>query len=867
MQQYNGIKAKYPDALLLFRVGDFYETFGQDAIRASKVLGIVLTKRSNGAAADMELAGFPYHSLETYLPKLVRAGMRVAICDQLEDPKTTKKIVKRGVTELVSPGVTFSDKILEHKSNNFLAAYYSSKTEGVIGLAFIDASTGEFLLAEGRLDYIDKLMQTFQPSEVLVSRQEKENFEQKYGNRFYTFTMDDWAFQSLFAKETLAKHFQTTSLKGFGVDEMQNGIIAAGAALYYLQQTRQEALVHISAISRLEEDRYVWLDRFTIRNLELVNSPHENARTLLDVLDQTVSPMGGRLMRRWLLLPLKELLAIQERHDNVEELTKNNDLLEGLQSYLKSVGDLERLASRIAIRKLGPREALQLKRSLSLIDPIKTELQKAKQKGFLAIADRLLPCHELLAQLEKALAEDPPAVLAKGGVFKTGFNADLDELKQLSFEGKDFLLKIQKREIENTGISNLKIAFNTVFGYYIEVSNSHKSKVPTSWTRKQTLTNAERYITEELKVYEEKILGAEGKMQTIEERLYAELLEFLSNYIPSLQQNAAELARLDCLCSYATVSNLYGYVKPTMNESLSLKIEGGRHPVLEQQLPIGEKYIPNDVLLDNDGQQIIMITGPNMSGKSAVLRQTALIVMMAQAGGFVPAKSAEIGIVDKIFTRVGASDNLSQGESTFMVEMNETSSILHNISNRSLVLLDEIGRGTSTYDGISIAWAIAEFLHEHPQSRAKTLFATHYHELNEMAAQFPRIRNYNISIRESGNQILFLRKLIPGGSEHSFGIHVARMAGMPAQVLKRAQQMLETLETAHSSTELIKAGSHDQQKDEMQLSFFQLDDPILEQIRDEILQTDINTLTPVEALLKLSEIKKLISRQKVKLNA
>jgi len=867
MQQYNGIKAKYPDALLLFRVGDFYETFGQDAIRASKVLGIVLTKRSNGAAADMELAGFPYHSLETYLPKLVRAGMRVAICDQLEDPKTTKKIVKRGVTELVSPGVTFSDKILEHKSNNFLAAYYSSKTEGVIGLAFIDASTGEFLLAEGRLDYIDKLMQTFQPSEVLVSRQEKENFEQKYGNRFYTFTMDDWAFQSLFAKETLAKHFQTTSLKGFGVDEMQNGIIAAGAALYYLQQTRQEALVHISAISRLEEDRYVWLDRFTIRNLELVNSPHENARTLLDVLDQTVSPMGGRLMRRWLLLPLKELLAIQERHDNVEELTKNNDLLEGLQSYLKSVGDLERLASRIAIRKLGPREALQLKRSLSLIDPIKTELQKAKQKGFLAIADRLLPCHELLAQLEKALAEDPPAVLAKGGVFKTGFNADLDELKQLSFEGKDFLLKIQKREIENTGISNLKIAFNNVFGYYIEVSNSHKSKVPTSWTRKQTLTNAERYITEELKVYEEKILGAEGKMQTIEERLYAELLEFLSNYIPSLQQNAAELARLDCLCSYATVSNLYGYVKPTMNESLSLKIEGGRHPVLEQQLPIGEKYIPNDVLLDNDGQQIIMITGPNMSGKSAVLRQTALIVMMAQAGGFVPAKSAEIGIVDKIFTRVGASDNLSQGESTFMVEMNETSSILHNISNRSLVLLDEIGRGTSTYDGISIAWAIAEFLHEHPQSRAKTLFATHYHELNEMAAQFPRIRNYNISIRESGNQILFLRKLIPGGSEHSFGIHVARMAGMPAQVLKRAQQMLETLETAHSSTELIKAGSHDQQKDEMQLSFFQLDDPILEQIRDEILQTDINTLTPVEALLKLSEIKKLISRQKVKLNA
>ncbi len=867
MKQYNEIKAKYPDALLLFRVGDFYETFGQDAIRASKALGIVLTKRSNGAAADMELAGFPHHSLETYLPKLVRAGMRVAICDQLEDPKTTKKIVKRGVTELVTPGVTFSDKILEHKSNNFLAAYYSSKSDGQLGLAFIDASTGEFFLAEGRLDYIDKLLQTFQPSEVLISRQEKESFEKKYGNRFYTFTLDDWAFQTLFAKETLAKHFQTTSLKGFGVDEMQNGIIAAGAALYYLQQTRQEALVHIAAISRLEEDRYVWLDRFTIRNLELVNSPHENARTLLDVLDQTVSPMGGRMMRRWLLLPLKELVAINERHDNVEELTKNADLLEGIQSLLKSIGDLERLASRIAIRKLGPREALQLKKSLLHIEPIKEQLKGAKQKGFLAISDRLQPCHELIAHLEKALSEEAPAVLTKGGTFKTGFHAELDELKKLAFEGKDYLLGIQRREIEKTGITNLKIAFNNVFGYYIEVSNSHKSKVPTEWTRKQTLTNAERYITEELKVYEEKILGAEGKMQTIEEKLYAALLEFLLDYIPALQQNAGELARLDCLCSYAMVANKNGYVKPSMNESLSLKIEGGRHPVLEQQLPLGEKYIPNDVFLDNEKQQIIMITGPNMSGKSAVLRQTALIVMMAQSGCFVPASKAEIGIVDKIFTRVGASDNLSQGESTFMVEMNETSSILHNISNRSLVLLDEIGRGTSTYDGISIAWAIAEFLHEHPQSRAKTLFATHYHELNEMAEEFPRIKNYNVAIRESGNQILFLRKLVPGGSEHSFGIHVAKMSGMPAQVLKRAQQMLETLEATHSHSELIKVAAHEQQKDELQLSFFQLDDPVLEQIRDEILKTDINTLTPVEALMKLSEIKKLISREKVKLNA
>lgn len=867
MKQYNEIKAKYPDALLLFRVGDFYETFGQDAIRASKALGIVLTKRSNGAAADMELAGFPHHSLETYLPKLVRAGMRVAICDQLEDPKTTKKIVKRGVTELVSPGVTFSDKILEHKSNNFLAAYYSSKTEGLIGLAFLDASTGEFFLAEGRLDYIDKLLQTFLPSEVLISRQEKESFEKKYGNRFYTFTMDDWAFQLLFAKETLAKHFQTTSLKGFGVDEMNHGIVAAGAALYYLQQTRQEALVHISALSRLEEDRYVWLDRFTIRNLELVNSPHENARTLLDVLDHTVSPMGGRMLRRWLLLPLKEMLAIQERHDNVEELTKNPELLENIQALLKGVGDLERLASRIAIRKLGPREALQLKKSMFLIEPIKTLLKKAEQKGFLAISDRLQPCFELLTHLEKALSEEAPAVLTKGGTFKTGFNEELDELKKLAFEGKDYLLSIQRREIENTGIGNLKIAFNNVFGYYIEVSNSHKNKVPATWTRKQTLTNAERYITEELKVYEEKILGAEGKMQSIEEKLYAALLEFLLGYIPSLQQNATELARLDCLCSYATVASRNGYVKPIMSDSYSLKIEGGRHPVLEQQLPLGESYIPNDVFLDNELQQIIMITGPNMSGKSAVLRQTALIVMMAQSGGFVPAQRAEIGIVDKIFTRVGASDNLSQGESTFMVEMNETSSILHNISSRSLVLLDEIGRGTSTYDGISIAWAIAEFLHEHPQFRAKTLFATHYHELNEMAVEFPRIKNYNIAIRESGNQILFLRKLVPGGSEHSFGIHVARMAGMPSQVLKRAQQMLETLESTHSHSELIKGVSHENRKDELQLSFFQLDDPVLEQIRDEILKTDINTLTPVEALMKLSEIKKLISREKVKLNA
>ncbi|MBL7923492.1 MAG: DNA mismatch repair protein MutS [Bacteroidia bacterium] len=867
MQQYNSIKAKYPDALLLFRVGDFYETFNEDAVKASKVLGIVLTKRSNGAAADMDLAGFPHHSLETYLPKLVRAGMRVAICDQLEDPKTTKKIVKRGVTEVVSPGVTFSDKILEHKSNNFLAAWYAPKGSSDRGLALLDASTGEFFIAEGKADYIDKLLQTFQPSEVLLPRSSKIDFEQKYGSRFYTFTLDDWAFQLLFARETLLKHFQTTSLKGFGVEELQSGIIAAGAALYYLQQTRQEALVHISALSRLEEDRYVWLDRFTIRNLELVNSPHENARTLLDVLDFTVSPMGGRLLRRWLLLPLKELAPVTERLDNVEALTKNNTLLEEILGLLKGVGDLERLASRIAIRRLGPREALQLRRSLQLMAPLKEVLKKSGKEGFRAIADRLQPCDELLARLTEALSDDAPAVLAKGGAFKRGYDAALDELCQLAYEGKDYLLKMQREESEKTGISSLKIAFNNVFGYYIEVTNSHKSKVPAAWVRKQTLTNAERYITEELKHYEEKILGAEDKMQAIEERLYTELLEFLAAYIPALQLNAAELARLDCICSYATAANRYGYVKPEINDSYALTILQGRHPVLEQQLPLGESYIPNDVCLDTEQQQIIMITGPNMAGKSAVLRQTALIVLMAQAGSFVPAHHATIGLVDKIFTRVGASDNLSQGESTFMVEMNETASILHNVSARSLVLLDEIGRGTSTYDGISIAWAIAEFLHNHPSARAKTLFATHYHELNEMAAQFPRIKNYSIAIRESGHQVLFLRKLVPGGSEHSFGIHVARMAGMPAPVLTRARQMLETLEKAHSNTELLKAADHQQKKDELQLSFFQLDDPVLEQIRDEILQTDINTLTPVEALLKLNEIKKLISREKVNLNA
>ncbi len=865
MQQYNSIKVKYPDALLLFRVGDFYETFGEDAVRASKVLGIVLTKRSNGAAAEMELAGFPHHSLETYLPKLVRAGMRVAICDQLEDPKTTKKIVKRGVTEVVSPGVAFSDKILEHKSNNFLAAWYPSGQQNVVGLALLDASTGEFFMAEGGSDYIDKLLQTFLPSEVLLPRQAKSAFTEKYGNRFFTFLMDDWAFQSLFARETLLKHFQTTSLKGFGVEEYQAGIIAAGAALSYLQQNRQEALVHISALSRLDEDRYVWLDRFTIRNLELVHSPHENARTLLDVLDHTVSPMGARMLRRWLLLPLKDIAPIRERHESVACLLSQPELMERVISLLREMGDLERLASRIAIRRLGPREAVQLRKSLQLIGPLRELLQASGHPGFVALADRLQPCSELTARLTVALKDDAPALLVKGGVFKEGYHAELDELQQLAFEGKDYLLRIQREESERTGIPSLKVAFNNVFGYYIEVTHTHKHKVPDNWVRKQTLTNAERYITDELKQYEEKILGAEDKIRVIEDRLYTELLEFMATYIPALQLNAAELARIDCLSSFATAAREFGYVMPQLDESFRLKITQGRHPVLERMLPLGESYVPNDVQLDTEHQQIMMITGPNMSGKSAVLRQTALIVLMAQAGSFVPAASAEVGLVDKIFTRVGASDNLSQGESTFMVEMNETASILHNVSARSLILLDEIGRGTSTYDGISIAWAIAEYLHEHP-CRARTLFATHYHELNDMEGLFPRIRNYSIAIRENAQQILFLRKLIPGGSEHSFGIHVARMAGMPSKVLDRARNMLEQLEKSHSrseSTPAVLTGSGE----ELQLSFFQLDDPVLEQIRDEILKTDINTLTPVEALLKLNEIKKLISREKAKINA
>lgn len=862
MQQYNSIKSRYPDAMLLFRVGDFYETFNDDAVKASRVLGIVLTKRSNGAASDMDLAGFPHHSLETYLPRLVRAGLRVAICDQLEDAKATKTIVKRGVTEVITPGVAFSDKILDHKSNNFLAAFYQPQHDQTGGVAFVDASTGEFFIAEGKADYLDKLIQSFAPSETLVSRPYQKNFESQYSGKFNAYALEDWVFQSAYAKETLLKHFGTASLKGFGIESMSFAIVAAGAALHYLQLTQQIPLTHIQSLSRIDEDNYVWLDRFTIRNLELVSSPHEQATTLLDVLDHTVSPMGARLLRRWMLMPLKDLTAVNSRLDLVDHLVKHPEFCDQLESKLKTIGDLERLTARIAMRKLTPREAAQLKRALIALKPIRECCMETNDAGFIQLGQLINPCESLLEVISHALVDEPPTLLNKGGVIRKGFSPELDEIRAIAFEGKDYLLRIQREESERTGISSLKVAYNNVFGYYIEVTNSHKHKVPTEWVRKQTLANAERYITDELKTYEEKILGAEEKITLLEEKLYMELLILMSASVSVLQQNAALVAKLDVLCNFARVAVMNNYMKPQMNDGYALQIKSGRHPVLEKQLPPGESYIPNDLYLDPDQQQIIMITGPNMAGKSAVLRQTALIVLMAQIGSFVPAQHAEIGIVDKIFTRVGASDNISQGESTFMVEMNETASILHNLSARSLVLLDEIGRGTSTYDGISIAWAIAEFLHEHPSARAKTLFATHYHELNEMALQYPRIRNFNIAIRESGNQVLFLRKLVAGGSEHSFGIHVARMAGMPAKVVRRAEEMLGTLENAHSSTELVKASGRKSAQDQFQLSFFQLDDPLLEQLREEILNIDINTLTPVEALMKLNEIKKLITKDK-----
>jgi len=856
MKQYYQIKGRYPDALLLFRVGDFYETFGDDAKIASEVLGIILTKRNNGSANEVALAGFPHHSLETHLPKLVKAGHRVAICDQLEDPKQTKTLVKRGITEMVTPGVSYNDEVLKRDSNNFLAAVHFGKTK--IGVSFLDVSTGEFLLSEGNVEQIDKLLQSFSPSEVLFQKQKKKQFEESFGSGFFTYMLEDWVFTQEFGEETLLKHFETKSLKGFGVQQMTDGVIASGAAMYYLADTRHDKLKHISTLSRIEEDKYVWLDRFTIRNLELLYSPNENATTLIEVLDETISPMGGRMLKRWLALPLKDLKPIQERLSAVEYFLKHNELSDKLRRDISQIGDLERLISKVSTVRINPREMLQLRNALAVIDPIKEKISKTDNAALKKLAEQLNPCHSILATIQNQLNEEPPVLVQKGGVIKAGVDETLDELRKLQSEGKSLLMAMQKREIEKTGISTLKIAFNNVFGYYIEVRNTHKDKVPEEWVRKQTLVSAERYITEELKDYETKILGAEEKILEVEMRLYNELVLSVADFIQPIQLNASIIARLDCFLAFATLAEARNYTKPDVNEGLKIEIKEGRHPVIEQQLPLGEEYIANDIFLDNEAQQIMMITGPNMSGKSALLRQTALITLMAQLGSFVPAKRASIGIVDKIFTRVGASDNISSGESTFMVEMNETASILNNISERSLILLDEIGRGTSTYDGISIAWAIAEYLHENKIANPKTLFATHYHELNEMSKSFSRIKNFNVSVKEIKNKIIFMRKLVPGGSNHSFGIHVAKMAGMPSVLIRRANKLLEELEKRNDADYTAAAIKKVKKEEDYQLSFFQLDDPVLEQIKEELTKIEIDTLTPVEALLKLNEIKKMV---------
>jgi DNA mismatch repair protein MutS len=836
MQQYNSIKTKYPDALLLFRVGDFYETFGEDAVKAARILNIVLTNRNNGGERT-ELAGFPHHSLNTYLPKLVKAGERVAICDQLEDPKATKSIVKRGVTELVTPGVALNDEVLQSNSNNFLASVYIGKKQ--MGVAFLDVSTGEFLTAQGSSEYIDKLLQNFAPSEILIAKQKKADFTAIFGSDFHTFYIEDWVFKTDYAHETLHQHFGVKSLKGFGVDHLEDGIIASGAILYYLSETQHHKLKHITSISRIAEDAYVWMDRFTIRNLELYQGTSLQSVTLLDVIDKTTSPMGGRTLKRWLALPLKNAEKIKKRHRVVNYFLKQKTLLSDVTSHIKQIGDIERLISKVATAKVSPREVIQLKNSLDAIVPIKTLALKSENDALKVIGDNLQSCDLLRGKITETLNEEAPVNILKGSTIARGFSKELDELRDIRFSGKEYLDKMLQRETEATGITSLKIASNNVFGYYIEVRNSHKDKVPENWVRKQTLVNAERYITEELKEYEAKILGAEEKIVQIEQELFSKLVTWISDYIKPVQQNAHLIGEIDCLCGFATQAMQENYCLPEITEDYSLEITEGRHPVIEKQLPLGEPYITNDILLNRDDQQMIMITGPNMSGKSAILRQTALI-----------------GLVDKIFTRVGASDNISMGESTFMVEMNETASILNNLSDRSLVLLDEIGRGTSTYDGISIAWAISEYLHEHP-AKAKTLFATHYHELNEMTETFERIKNYNVSVKELKDNVLFLRKLVPGGSEHSFGIHVAKMAGMPQQVLHRANKILKKLEKSHSSEELsgqIKKAT----EQEPQLSFFKLDDPLLEDIKQEIIQVDINTLTPVEALMKLNEIKRML---------
>ena len=856
MKQYYSVKSKYPDAILLFRVGDFYETFGTDAIRASEILGITLTRRANGSATFVELAGFPYHALDIYLPRLVRAGQRVAICEQLEDPKLAKKIVKRGIIELITPGVSLNENVLNHKENNFLAAVHIDKK--VAGVAFLDISTGEFLASEGTLEYIDQMLNNFQPKEVLFEKRKSELFNEAFGTKFYTYKLDDWIFTPEAANDRLLKQFETSSLKGFGVQNLTFGVIAAGTILYYLDITQHSQLGHITTLSRIDEDKYVWLDKFTIRNLELFHSPYEGARTFIDVIDRTISPMGGRLLKRWISLPLKDIQPITDRHDIVAYFVNNPLFMSEMAGLVQQVGDLERLISKVAVSRINPREVVQLKRALRAIGPIRDLCSNSGCEPLKILGEQLNPCKSIADKIDRELNNDPPVQLIRGKVIAEGVSEELDELRKVLYSGKDYLNDLQAREIQRTGITSLKVSFNNVFGYYIEVRNTHKDKVPPEWIRKQTLVSAERYITEELKEYESKILGAEEKIISLETRLFNDLVLSIIEYIPPIQLNSSLIARLDCLHSFAMVSAENNYVRPVMDDSLNLDIREGRHPVIEKQLPLGEAYIPNDLFLDTEDQQIIILTGPNMSGKSALLRQTALIVLMAQTGCFVPAKEATIGIVDKIFTRVGASDNISLGESTFMVEMNETASILNNLSDRSLILLDEIGRGTSTYDGISIAWAMVEYLHEN-RHRAKTLFATHYHELNEMENSFSRVRNYNVSIKEFNNKVIFLRKLKRGGSEHSFGIHVAKMAGMPRSVVNRADEILKELEQSHEKQELAKPiadlAGH---REGLQLSIFQLDDPVLKQIRDEILGLDIDNLTPVEALNKLYNIKKYL---------
>ena len=859
MKQYFDIKAKHPDAILLFRVGDFYEMYGADAVIGAEILGIVQTKRANGVAQHVEMAGFPHHALDSYLPKLVRAGKRVAICDQLEDPKLTKKLVKRGITELVTPGVSINDNLLNHKENNFLASIHFAKE--VCGISFLDISTGEFMTAEGSIDYIDKLLNNFSPKEVLIERGNKKRFEEAFGPRVFIFELDDWIFTTSAAEDRLLKHFETKNLKGFGVQHLKLGIIASGAILYYLDQTQHTHISHITALSRIEEDRYVRLDKFTVRSLELVGTMNDEGTSLLDVIDKTISPMGSRMLRRWILFPLKDVKPIQERQEVVDYFFREPETKELLDTQLEQIGDLERIISKVAVGRVSPREVVQLKVALRAIEPIKEACMASGEPSLCRIGEQLNACALIRDRIEKEINNDPPSLVNKGGIIAKGVNEELDDLRAIAYSGKDYLLKVQQREIELTGIPSLKIAFNNVFGYYIEVRNAHKDKVPANWIRKQTLVNAERYITEELKEYEEKILGAEEKILALETRLFNELVLALTEYIPPIQMNANLIGRIDCLLSFAKAAEANKYIRPIVSDSDKIDIKGGRHPVIEKQLPLGEPYIANDVYLDDEKQQIIIITGPNMAGKSALLRQTALITLMAQIGCFVPAESAHIGIVDKIFTRVGASDNISVGESTFMVEMNEASDILNNMTSRSLVLFDELGRGTSTYDGISIAWAIVEYIHEHPNAKAKTLFATHYHELNEMERAFKRIKNYNVSVKEVGNKVIFLRKLIPGGSEHSFGIHVAKMAGMPKSIVKRSNEILKQLESENRQEGIggkpVKAIAS--AAEGYQLSFFQLDDPVLSQVRDEIKNLDVNNLTPLEALNKLSEIKRIIT--------